>query len=346
MTRKKTNKLLIIVTILIGILIFLVPLPYYIEMPGSAENLREHVSVDGKRDKFDGSFMLTTVAIQQGTAVNLISSYFNPNTEIISKKDMMGDSDSKEYDLMQQYYMTSSQNYASKVALDLLDKPYGMDFKGIYVMAVSEDSDFYGKLTVGSTVTAIDGEKIKASEDLIEKVQSKKPGDKVTLTVEESGKTSEVSGKLIELEETKKTGIGISLVDHTELVTTDDIAFQTDEIGGPSAGLMFTLELYSLLGNKDIRNGLEIAGTGTMDSEGNVGRIGGIDKKVIAAENAGADIFFAPEDELSDELKKENPDIKTNYEEALASAKRNNLTLEIVPVKTVADAIQYLEERK
>lgn len=346
MTRKKTNRLVVLGIILFILLINLFPLPYYIEMPGTAENLRDHVSVDGKRDKFGGSFMLTTVAIQQASLANLVSSYFNPNREIVSKEEMMGGSNSVEYEQMQQYYMQSSQNFASKVALDLLDKPYGMDFKGIYVMNVSESSDFYGKLTVGSTVTEIDGKKIEASEDLINQVQSQKEGDIVTLTVENAGKTSEVSGKLIELEETKKTGIGISLVDHTELVTSDDIAFQTDDIGGPSAGLMFTLELYSLLGNKDIRNGLEIAGTGTMDSDGNVGRIGGIDKKVIAAENAGADIFFAPDDEISDDLKKKYPDIKTNYEEALESAKRNKLSLEIVPVKTVADAIKYLEERK
>jgi PDZ domain-containing protein len=109
---------------------------------------------------------------------------------------------------------------------------------------------------------------------------------------------------------------------------------------------MFTLELYSLLSQKDIRHGLEIAGTGTMNSDGEVGRIGGIDKKVIAAEYAGADVFFAPDDPISDELKEKYPDIKTNYEEAVAAIKANKLNIEVVPIKTVNDAVKYLENKK
>lgn len=77
-----------------------------------------------------------------------------------------------------------------------------------------------------------------------------------------------------------------------------------------------------------------------------MGRIGGIDKKVASADEAGMNIFFAPDDMISEEVKKENPDIKTNYEEAKAAAKKLNTSMKIVPVKTVQDALEYLENMK
>ncbi|MFR3047322.1 MAG: S16 family serine protease, partial [Enterococcus faecium] len=113
-----------------------------------------------------------------------------------------------------------------------------------------------------------------------------------------------------------------------------------------AAGLMFTLEIYEQVTGKNLRHGKQIAGTGTINSEGEVGRIGGIDKKVASADKAGVEIFFAPDDTISDDVKKEYPEIKTNYEEAKAAAKKLNSSMKIVPVKTVQEALDYLEKMK
>ncbi|MFP3361706.1 S16 family serine protease, partial [Planococcus sp. SIMBA_143] len=72
------------------------------------------------------------------------------------------------------------------------------------------------------------------------------------------------------------------------------IKINTDEIGGPSAGLMFSLEIYNQLTEEDWTKGYEIAGTGTINDEGEVGPIGGIKQKIVAADGSGAEIFFAP----------------------------------------------------
>lgn len=343
---KKVNTKLILLTILFSLVFFWTPLPYFIEMPGTSEDLREHVLVNGEKDEYKGSFMLTTVAVQQATPFTYLTSLFNHKRELVSKKEMMGGSNSEEYEQMQTFYMKNSQNMASKVVLDLLDKPYEMSYQGVYVMSITENSDFKEKLSIGNTISKIDGKKIESSEELIKLVQSKQVNDVVTLTVSDERGEKEVSGKLIELEGTKKTGIGISLIDHTELVSEEKIEFLTHDVGGPSAGLMFTLELYSLLSQTDLRNGLEIAGTGTMNSTGEVGRIGGIDKKVIAAEHAGADVFFAPDDELTEEMRENYPEIKSNFEEAQEAVKKNRLKLTVVPIKTVEDAVTYLKNKK
>ncbi|HBI05097.1 MAG TPA: peptidase, partial [Paenibacillaceae bacterium] len=111
-----------------------------------------------------------------------------------------------------------------------------------------------------------------------------------------------------------------------------------EKIGGPSAGLMFTLEIMNQVSKTDLTKGYRIAGTGEMLPDGTVGRIGGIEHKIIAAAEEGVDIFFAPNDHLPLGVKN-----RTNYEEAVETAKKINTNMKIVPVSTVDDAIKYLE---
>ena len=332
----------IFVALVIAILVTVVPLPYYLEVPGSAEKLTDVVTVDGKKDENKGAFMLTTVGIQQASAAQLLVAKFSDFTDIMTKEELFGTSTDEAYNRMQENYMTSSQNAAMQVALDLADIPYTLKYQGIYVMDVTAESSFKDKLEIGYIVTSVDGQTFESTDEFMTYVASLKVGDKVTITYERDAKAATTSGKLIKLESTGKAGIGISLTDNTEIEPSVDIKFATDGIGGPSAGLMFTLETYSLLSQKDLRRGHLIAGTGTIAADGTVGRIGGIDKKVVAATNEKAEIFFAPDDEITDEMLKYYPDMKSNYQEALAAAKKIKSSMKIVPVKTVQDALDYL----
>lgn len=89
-----------------------------------------------------------------------------------------------------------------------------------------------------------------------------------------------------------RVGIGVSIVTERELVVDPKVKINSNEIGGPSAGLMFTLEIYNQLVEEDLTKGHEIAGTGTINEKGEVGPIGGINQKVVAASDAGAEVFF------------------------------------------------------
>ncbi|CRH94459.1 Predicted secreted protein containing a PDZ domain [Chlamydia trachomatis] len=109
---------------------------------------------------------------------------------------------------------------------------------------------------------------------------------------------------------------------------------------------MFTLAIYTQLANPDLRAGRTIAGTGTIEQDGSVGDIGGADKKVLSAAKAGASIFFVPNNPVEKEVRKVKPNSKTNYEEALEAVKENKLDIKVVSVKTVQDAIDYLEKTK
>jgi PDZ domain-containing protein len=95
-------------------------------------------------------------------------------------------------------------------------------------------------------------------------------------------------------------------------------------VGGPSAGLMYTLAVMELLGPEDLSHGHVVAGTGTIDSAGNVGGIGGVRQKVVAAEAAGAEVMLVP---------------ASNLDEAL-TARRDHL--ELIPVSTLDEALAAL----
>lgn len=333
----------VIVLIMIGLIGTFLPLPYYIEEPGSTINLKELITVDQKEDTQSGEFALTSVGVRQATPFRWLAAKFSNFDEIVSQKEFYGEATSEEYDQMQAYYMQSAQNNAIQQALSLANKPYTWQYKGVYVMSIDAHSSFYGKIQVGDTVTKVNGQAFENSQSFMDAIRSKTVGEEVTITYLHEGKSLEAKGKLIELAETKKPGIGITLVDHTEIESSIPVDFHVENIGGPSAGLMFTLEIYEQITQQNLRKGKKIAGTGTIDEKGQVGRIGGIDKKVASASQAGFEIFFAPDDLITDEEKEQDPTIKSNYEEAKQAAEKLNTTMKIVPVKTVQDALDYLK---
>lgn len=339
----KKTLILFIIALAVCASVFL-PLPYYIEKPGSTIDLKDLITVNEKKDQEEGSFSLTSVGVQQASAVTALKAKFSPFEELVSEDELFGGASGKEYDQMQSYYMESSQNNAIEQALKLANRPYDFEYKGVYVMNVMQNSSFKDEIAVGDTVTKVDGKDFENNQDFMDYVQQKSVGDSVTVTYEHNNKTQEASGKLMELPSNQKAGIGITLVDHTDITSEDDIDFHVDNIGGPSAGLMFTLEIYEQLVEKDLRKGKDIAGTGTIDSDGNVGRISGIDKKVASADKKGAQIFFAPNDTLTKQDEKENDDIKSNYQEAKIAADKLDSKMKIIPVKTLQDTIDYLKQ--
>lgn len=340
--QEKQRWLLLLLSLIVFAAIAL-PLPYYVEAPGSTIDLKELITVNNKTDQDDGSFSLTAVGVRRGTAFQLIKAKFSQYEDIVSKTELTSGASTQEYDQMQQYYMTSSQNAAIEQALKLADYPYEMQFLGVYVLNINEESNFINDLSVGDTITQVDGQSFENHDTLIDYIKSQEIGQKVTITYLHDGEEKTTTQALIELPTDGQPGIGIGLTDHTEIDSSVDVEFETGSIGGPSAGLMFTLEIYQQLTGTDLRQGKKIAGTGTMSSQGEVGRIGGIDKKVVTASQNDVEIFFAPDDEIDPELKESYPDLQSNYEVAVATAKDIKTDMIIVPVKTVADALNYLE---
>ncbi|WPC17804.1 PDZ domain-containing protein [Pediococcus inopinatus] len=331
---------------LVGVVVLLVllflPLPFYVEGPGTADQLSPYVRVNHQKDTQKGSFRMTTVSIAQGTPALYIYAKLMPNYEVASVSEITGNQNNATYNKVQTFYMKSAVNQAIYVAYKQAHQEVKVQFKGIYVLEIEKNSQFKKALKVGDTITKVNGQRLVSAEDAVKKISSQKVGDRLTITYQHNGKIKTTSGKLVKLS-TGKPGIGIGLTDNNKVTTKVPVSIDSHGVEGPSAGLMFTLQIYSQLTQKNLRKGRNIAGTGTIATDGTVGEIGGIDKKIVAAKKADATVFFAPYVKPTKLVEKYEPDHLTNYQLAKKTVKKVAPNLKVVPVKNFGDAVKYLE---
>ena len=222
------------------------PIPFYIEKPGSAFGLDDMVAIDGEISDDPGEFYITTVAIQQATPLTAFTSIL-PYRDLLTERELFGEmTDFAEYDVIQNYYMESSSNTAIQVAFDAADLDYDLVYNGVYVLQIIEGSTFNGILKVGDTVKAVNQNHFQSSKEFIDYVSQLEVGDTIEIEFEREGVTQSAVGDLIQLE-TGATGIGIGLVDNSSLVTDPHVEIHSEGIGGPSAGLMFSLQILNQL---------------------------------------------------------------------------------------------------
>ncbi|MEU2262504.1 PDZ domain-containing protein [Streptomyces sp. NPDC019645] len=229
---------------------------------------------------------------------------------------------------------SQSQESAKVAAL----RELGIPVKSrVVVSSIRKDSPAQGTLHAGDVIKAVDGAPVKKPDDVSKAVVKHKPGDKVTFTIvpakeaaaaEKAGKeptgSQDVQVGTVRSEQAKRTIVGITAgTDHTFPFAVD---IKLADVGGPSAGLMFALGIVDKLTPADLTGGKFVAGTGTIDDQGTVGPIGGIEMKLVGARNAGAQYFLTPSDNCA----------------AAASDIPEGLTL--VRVKNIADATKSLEK--
>lgn len=333
-----TKKSLIIAGILFIIFLMLstYKMPYYVNKPGLADDLTDIVNVeDGHTAK--GSLHLVTISSGQATPINYITAKLMPHQDIVPMKEARNGMSDELYMEHQMFMMENSQHAAMVVAYEAADKEVEIIPDGVHVIQVMDDMPADGKVKAGDKITAIDGENIKDAESLTDYVKEKQEGDVIDLDIERDDETLQEEVDVVPLEDEDKVGIGIRLVTDEGIEVNPEMSFDSGKIGGPSAGLMFSLEVYNQLTEEDITNGYNIVGTGEIDQEGNVHPIGGIDKKVVAADKEDADIFFAPyEDGKAD----------SNYEVAKETADNIHSDMDVVPVDSFQDALDYLTEQE
>jgi len=336
----KSAKLKISLFILMGILLvlFFIPTPYYLNQPGSIEPLAEKVTVEDGDKTEAGSLNLTTVySIKASNPYILLYGLLAPHTEIKKEEEVKGDLSDAEYNSLLLHMMDSSKQNAIISSLDAADEKVEFEYNGIFVAGVLETSKAKSVIHVGDIIHKVDGEAFTEATDLIAYLKDKKAGDKVVLEYTHNNKEKKATVEMIVLDKkTGQVGIGINPENNMSIDPSVNVKINSDNIGGPSAGLMFSLEIYNQLVKEDLTKGYKVAGTGTMDAEGNVGQIGGIKHKIVAAHKADVDIFFFPEDINS---------YDTNEQEIKAQVKEEGYDdIKIVPVSTLQDAIDYLEK--
>ncbi len=284
------------------------PLPYVTYEPGLTVDVlgendgKEIVQVQGRKTYRDnGELRMTTVYVSQPDAkVNLfevMADWISDEASVYPYKAVYRPDETTEQSRQDgAVEMVSSQDAAIAVALNEL----GYDVEpALEVLAVSKGSPAEGQLEVRDIFREANGSPITESQDVIDAVESTPAGGQVTFLVLRDGEPVTVRMAPEPKGDTKVVGIRLG----TGFVFPFRVSVNIDaNIGGPSAGLLFSLGIYDTLTPGSLTDGAIVAGTGTIDATGRVGPIGGIQQKIVGARDAGAELFLVPADNCADSL--------------------------------------------
>ncbi len=322
----------------LGVAGFSIQLPYFAFSPGSAEAVDGLISVPpGKGHAVSGEILLTDVDVSQVRLVDWVPDNLESNTSLVNSNEVLGGVPSNEFQQLNLLEMTDSKQAATVAALRRLGYRVPEHDGGAAVVQVAPGSAASGHIQLGDDITAFDGRTVSRAEQLTAAIHALKPGDTAAVTLQRgdgSGvqTTSVVLGK-------DPHGGGARLGVAVETAAHFDLPFpvkvNSEGIGGPSAGLAFTLGIVDKLASGDLTGGMKVAATGTMDPEGNVCDVGGVAQKTVAVRDAGAAVFFVPPQERQVAQSKAGPHLHvysvSNLDQAIADIGRLGGNLAGVP---------------
>jgi Lon-like protease len=275
-----------------------VPIPYYSEGPGPAQDVLPRITFQGEpRYESTGHLDLTTVRLLQLTPLTAVRAWLDDTLTILKRDEVYPpDVPIQVTDQRGVSQMDQSKIAATAVALRARGL-YPRDHDaGALIEQTVDNCPADGKLFPGDVITAVDGKPIKDANHasaLFDDIPVDQP---LRFTLDVDGQTQHATFTRAPCGPDDQALVGISMIDAFPF----DVQFSSEGIGGPSAGLMWALGLYDLLTPEDVTGGRTIAGTGALLPDGRVLPIGGIADKVIAAERAGATIFLAPKANMDD----------------------------------------------
>ncbi|MFE0251926.1 PDZ domain-containing protein [Streptomyces sp. NPDC059010] len=325
-----------------------ITVPYSEMSPGPTVNtLGEHdgepvLQVSGhKTYPTTGHLNMTTVRVTSADyKMNLVEAVYGwlaHDNKVVPHDTLYPDGKTEEQSTQENAEeFSQSQESAKVAALKALDIPVQ---SWVIVATVVKGTPAEGKLHAGDVIKAVDGTAVKEPADVAKLVTKRKPGQDVVFTIVPAKeqvaaekerrtptKTEKITIRTVESDDSseKRAIVGISAgTDHTFPFSID---IKLADVGGPSAGLMFALGLYDKLTPGSLTGGKFVAGTGTIDDEGKVGPIGGIEMKTVGAREKGAQYFLTPADNCATAAR-DVPD---------------GLTL--VKVGTISDALDALKD--
>lgn len=282
-----------------------IPLSFYKLTPGPSETITKNLNT-------------LSVYAKKTNVYSYIGSYFQKESELMSVPDISENKANAVY--------TLAETSAKKSALDLSEKSYTENHIGYMVVGIKLDSKFKQILQEGDIITAINGESIVNKS--LDEIGKTKPFKNKTVTFE-FHRDNKIFKKSIKVADETGSLMLSDYVDYKsgDIKLDDDTTLKQININGSSVGLTYATYYYLKLNNYELKE--LVAMTGTIDSDGNIGPIEGIREKIIGAHKAHAKYVFVPEG---------------NYAEAMTTKKEFGYKLDIYPVKSLADTVNYLND--
>lgn len=254
-------------------------------------------------DETSGNLNMTTVAVRtKMTLPQMMGRWLASDDTVVPLETVIpANSNAEEVARQNAAAFASSESNATVAAMNHLGRPLET-----MVYDVSEGAPADGTVKINDVITSVDGTDVTVPGDVSDAIGDKSPGDEVILGIDRGGKTETETVTLGEMPdelagdedaEAATGGNGKAFLGVTMVAQPADgirVEYNLKDIGGPSAGLMFSLAVVDKLSPGELSGGEFVAGTGTIASDGTVGPIGGITHKISAAKNAGASVFLVP----------------------------------------------------
>ncbi|MDD3341282.1 MAG: PDZ domain-containing protein [Bacilli bacterium] len=324
----KENRIGICLFVLLLIL-FCIPLPYYIDTPGGAIDISKKIKLEDSYKK-KGSLNFAYVSELKATPLIYLYAKFQEDWKIVKKEEVKYDNETiAEMEFRDKKLLEESYDNAVLVAYHQLGKEVHIEKTTLYITYLDEKART--DLEIGDALLKMDGEKITDKTSLLKKIRSKKAGEEITFKVK--NKNTEYERHAIIIEEEGISLVGAMVTSNKDLKMNPPIEITSEKTeSGPSGGLMLSLAIYNALTKEDITGGNKIVGTGTIEEDGTVGSIGGVAFKLKGAVKEKATLFLVPAGE--------------NYEEAIKLKKDKNYSIKIKAISTFEEALSYLKENR
>ncbi|MDF2698554.1 MAG: hypothetical protein K0Q49_110 [Haloplasmataceae bacterium] len=337
--KKLTLKQIIIFAIsyVLLLMFFVYPTPYEVLLPGGVEEANRIITIEDSNPQSGAFYSSYVSVITKPSTFQFVLAKFNRGADIekLSKSvsQLSVDEINKSSEIDKLYSIHTSIIVAYREA----GKDLTYDESGVIISYRAPMFDAFDDFRIGDLITAVNGETIKNKAEFQLKTVNIGCNIDINFTILRNNKIMDITTNKTIYESNCKLGLNLYSY-YTNFVGNPKFDWGDTEGYGSSAGLMQTLSIYNALIDEDLTHGLQIAGTGVIDINGAVLPIAGIKQKVFGAIKNDMDIYIAPniEDSSGNNL----------YMLALEAKRIKNSDIEIVPVKTFAEAVKFLKEYK
>lgn len=276
---------------------------YYLLLPGAAFPIAPRLVIPPEHRQEAGDLAFTVVYEQSVDLPNALAAAARHGVRVVPYEAIIPPGTTEEQSNVQyRRAMNESHMVAVAVALRAVGHPVRLTGEGARVLATIEGLPARGVLQRGDVVVGYNGAPIRSVAELTDSNRRVRPGDEVRLTVRRGAEEREVRLTTARApDDPERAVVGIQVeTEGFEVELPFPVTIEERVAGGPSAGLMFALGIYDAVTPGQLGGGRRVAGTGTLDLEGQVGGVDGIRQKLLGAQSAGYDVFVVPAENMPD----------------------------------------------
>jgi Lon-like protease len=308
--------------------LLVIPSSQYVFLPDPAHPVAPLVTVPGGKDPTRGGVYFVDVVVRKATLLERLFGGLHDGADLYPAKAVnppgVGEQQRRRIDLQD---MHRSQEIAAAVALRAAGKKVVLRSVGARIAYVEDGKPAVGKLEPDDVIVAVNGARVRGPKDVFVRMKKTAVGDVVRFTVRRGKQSLVIPIKTVAADSgPRRPVVGVFLEPALDIHLPFNVRIDAGNVGGPSAGLAFALEVMEELG-RDVVHGHRVAATGEIFPDGSVGPIGGIKQKTIGARQAHVDAFLVPAGDNARDAKKHAAGLRILPVENFSQALRALATL-------------------